>query len=116
MRNDKWDAAMAPEQPWKAAYAVVEAEAKGLLDTFGPAGRLHTTELVERLYTGSLKPTRDRMFKALRALSTHGLEAYVTRGEPEKVGRVEGARRLLWGAPGATVQPCATCPTCRRPL
>jgi hypothetical protein len=113
------DRLLAPAVDWRQAYPVVEIEARIVLDVLAPGVELSITKLVDRIYTGTIDPkVRNRIFKALRAASERGLQRYCTRGEPERVGSVENARRTHWHAGKAEIIPPAKscCPTCRRPL
>lgn len=119
MPSSTLDKMLAPSVDWRQAYPVVEAEARIVLDVLAPGVELSTTELVDRIYTGTIDPqVRNRIFKALRAASERGLQRYCTRGEPERVGSVENARRTLWHAGKVEViSPAKSCcEKCGRPL
>lgn len=119
LSSDAFNVELAPEKDWRTAYPFVEAEARKFLDTLAEGMTLSTTALVDGIYTGAIIPQiRSRVFKALRASADRGLQRYVTKGEPEKVGHVENARRLHWhrgkveGIPPAK----SCCPECGRPF
>lgn len=109
---------LAPERDWRTAYPYVEALARIVLDVLPEGTHISTTELVKRIYPGPDPLVVNRIFKAVRAASQRGLVRYATKGEPEKIGHVEGARRLHWHSGLAEIIPPAKscCPTCKRPL
>lgn len=110
---------LAPHKHWRTAYALVEQEAKEFLETLASGERVTTTALVEILYDETFQQPviKKRVFKALHALQTRELRDYCTRGEPEKIGNVENARRTYWHKPtGDAVSAKSVCPTCRRAL
>lgn len=108
------EAALAPDQTWKRAYAAVETAARAHLDAL-PGTQFSTAALVAALYPGDNKQTTARIFKALAALEDHGLAAYVARGPMERIGPIAGRRRI-WSKPDGAAQPQHVCPACRRPL
>ena len=88
MTPDEWNAALAPGQPWQAAYGTVERVTKALIDTW-PLGEFSSTaDLVEELYPAGLvrgdagQHARTRIFKALMALAPRGLAPYARQGAP----------------------------------
>lgn len=106
MMPGEWNAILAPSVGWKEAYAAVEREARAHLqlsvlgeDTVG------TTELVEQLYPeqfarGEGITARKRLFKALAALTTHGLSDCCTRGPERPLKHSKKmVRGWLWHAP-----------------
>jgi hypothetical protein len=118
LSNTQITEALNPDVSWRMAYPFVEGAVRAILDAWpADAPRLSTTALVDKLYDPSgLVDTRvrSRIFKALKACADHGLKPYVILGEPTKVGNVENARRMLWGAPVKSGTYC--CPQCGRPL
>lgn len=119
MSNADINRELAADRDWRTAYPYVEAQARTVLD--GLSHWVSTAALVALLYSPSEAQddkVRNRIFKALRAASTRGLQRYVTLGEPEKVGTVQNARRAHWHAGRAEVNPPvkSCCPACGRPL
>lgn len=107
-------------QSWEAAYSVVEMAAHAYLFTAN-ARDMSTADLVEVLYPEAEARgedgiwERNRVFKALNALATHGLKDCARRG-PAKTNRFGSlVRPWLWSAPG-DVSVEKVCPTCKRPL
>lgn len=106
MTPSEWNAALAADRPWQEAYATVEQQVKVLFahnplyehDTLG------TSTLVEALYPetyarGEGVTARRRIFKALQALATRGLQDYATKG-PAKLNRMHVmARPWVWRKP-----------------
>lgn len=92
------------ELGWREFYPQVEAEAKIYLaqahaDHDSP---LTTTDLVEGLWPASWdspRRLRARVFKALTALETRGMAAWVTIGEPSRLKGGIMARRRRWHTP-----------------
>lgn len=115
--NEEVEWELDPARHWSTAYPYIEARAKVILEWLLPGDRMLTRELVHCIYPGSSAPVRDRAFKALQAAATRGLSQYVTQGEPETIGSVEGARRLWWHRPAAKAEPTKPkCPKCKREL
>lgn len=114
--NEEVERELAPGRFWHTAYPYIEARAREILDTLLPGDRMTTGQLVFCIYTGANPQVRDRAFKALQAAATRGLSQYVTQGEPEKIGSVEGARRLWWHRPREGTPAKPKCPKCKREL
>lgn len=104
----QWNDAMASTVRWQDAYATVEAQARLILQhdiRAAAPNTLTTTELVEILYppqfikSENAKYARERIFKALRALSVRALADCATRGLPKKTKFKGTARPWLWHEP-----------------
>lgn len=112
----EWDRDLAKEVPWKTAYATVEREAKAFLSAsvLADAAPIGTGALVEHLYPANLVrgesgvAARNRIFKALDALTAFGLRDYCTRGEPRLNHAKKTIRPWLWHGPRERAK-CATC-------
>lgn len=117
-KNEEVAVALRPDHDWRTAYPFVEERAKFFLN--GRLNTLTTTALADLIYgpdEAHDPKVRKRVFQALKALSTRGLAAYVTLGEPETIGASQGARRRHWHAPRiGSVQLAQQCPTCKRPI
>lgn len=114
----EWNRDLGAGVPWEPAYAVVEREAKAFLAASVLADSdIGTAELVERLYPMNLARgedgvfARNRIFKALDALTKHGLRDYCHKGEPRLNKAKKMARPWLWHGPRERPK----CPTCGRP-
>lgn len=120
LNSTQLEVALAPDRPWKSAYAIVEGEARYYLDALLVSSPGYSTAaLAGAIYGGDVPWIRKRVFKALAALSTRSLQRYVRLGDPEKMpGRPNIVRRRkTWGYPSQEIiPPCKTCPTCKRPL
>lgn len=106
---------MAPSNTWMVAYPIVEREARRILDALPEGQVMSTRQLCEALYSTAEAfdaKVQKRVFNALKNAATRTLAAYVTRGEPEKIGAALEARRMIWGKPPAK----SCCATCGRPL
>lgn len=110
MTPSEWNAVLAPGIPWQDAYAAVEREARAFLVISG--GQHTTTGLVDALYPPAEMRgdagigARHRLFKALAALTSHGLQDCCTRGEARKSRRgLRLVRPWLWHSPRVQLQP-----------
>lgn len=105
MNAAEWNAILAPHVPWQDAYVAVEREARAYL-VLTDAKLLSTTELADALYPPADMRgeagigARRRLFKALAALTNHGLQDCCTRAEPCKSRRgLRTVRPWLWHTP-----------------
>ena len=116
----EWNAALHPDQHWKAAYAVVEREVRSFLA--GEWERLSTNDLVERLYPAAQArgeagiAARVRLYKALATCAKHGLADCASKG---KAKARFGKQVLPWewhASSTPSVHKPKICPCCKRPL
>jgi hypothetical protein len=116
-----WDEAIGPNVKWQDAYPQVAAGARAALMRFPSGGNRTTAALVEALYpehmaTGPGIWARNRLFKALSALTVRSLADCCTQGPPQKA-RFGAIRRWSWHAPDPNYRaPPAICAGCGRPL
>lgn len=116
----EWNRDLAANVPWQSAYATVEREAKAFLtaSVLADATPLGTAALVEHLYPAAAVrgeegvAARNRIFKALDALTGYGLRDYCSRGEPRLNHAKKTVRPWLWHGPRERPK----CPTCGREL
>ena len=116
----EWNAALAPDVPWRDAYATVAREARQFL-VHTPFENLSTTELVDKLYPEALArgegiTVRKRIFKALGILAKRDLADCATRGAERRVKfNPKPIRPWIWHSPAEpnpeAIQP-PTCPHC----
>ena len=119
--NPEVEAALAAEKDWRTAYPFVEEAARVILNGFSGQGqgtRISTTILADMIYNSNQThdpKVRKRVFQALKACATRGLQRYCTKGPPETIGGVANARRLWWHSPIMEIStPAPICPTCKR--
>lgn len=104
-----WTEIFLPNIPWSECYPIVEAAARPHLANL-PSGYTITTEQLADLIwpavdcRGDENLLRPRLFRALEALSKHGLQTCVSFEEDttsywaQKLGK--SVRRKRWHAPG----------------
>jgi hypothetical protein len=113
----EWNAILSPSQHWKEAYPKVERRVREhLADQWED---FTTAELVERLYPVAQArgdvglAARQRLFKALMTLATHGLADCASKSKIAK--RVAGQQVYGWRWHASTtpsVHAPEVCPCC----
>ena len=99
-----WIDALAPEQEWRGAYAVIEREAKAFLDGQPASAFFTTTALADELFpppakdNETAKAARQRLFRGFAACAEHGLKPYCQKGAPKTIFG-KAVTPLVWRKP-----------------
>lgn len=102
--EQKYNACLAPSQPWARRLAFVAGEARAVLATFSTQRVISTKDLIEMLYPESLARggdshlARKSIGRLLRTLATGDLADCARRGPVAKV-RGKVVHLWEWGAP-----------------
>lgn len=125
MTISEWNKTLAPDVPWKEAYALVAEQSKAILISRGiergAENMLTTSELVELLYPGQFARgegilARQRIYKALLAQAIRDMADCCMRDTAVKKGYYMGKKVQGWRWHAPTGEPHAEAKGVRRKL